>query len=40
MKNFGLIYELKVYIANTAKDSDWQNKKYAYTVNVNVKENN
>lgn len=33
-------YELKVYIANTAKDSDWQNKKYAYTVNVNVKENN
>lgn len=33
-------YELKVYIANSAKDTDWQNKKYAYTVNINVKENN
>lgn len=33
-------YELKVYITNSAKDSNWQNKKYAYTVNINVKENN
>lgn len=33
-------YELKVYIANSAKDSDWQNKKYSYTVKINVKENN
>lgn len=33
-------YELKVYIADSAKDSNWQNKKYAYTVNINVKENN
>ena len=33
-------YELKVYIASSAKDSNWQNKKYTYTVNINVKENN
>ena len=33
-------YELKIYIADTAKDSDWQNKTYTYTVNINIKENN
>jgi|GEM_PF-7042044 len=31
-------YELKVYISASAKDSNWQNKKYSYTVNINVKE--
>ena len=33
-------YELKVFIANNAENSDWQNKQYSYTVNINVKENN
>ena len=25
---------------NNAENSDWQNKQYSYTVNINVKENN
>lgn len=33
-------YELKVYIADSVKDGTWENKSYAYKVNIIVKENN
>ena len=33
-------YELKVYISESAKDTVWQNKSYAYKVDINVKEDN
>ena len=38
MSNHTNKYELKIYISNSTKNSNWQNKKYSYTVNINVKE--
>ena len=40
MPNTNNQYELKVYISESAKDTDWQNKSYAYKVDINVKEDN
>ena len=38
MPNTNNQYELKVYISESAKDTAWQNKSYAYKVDINVKE--
>lgn len=40
MPNTNNQYELKVYISESAKDTVWQNKSYAYKVDINVKEDN
>lgn len=40
MPNTNNQYELKVYISESAKDTAWQNKSYAYKVDINVKEDN
>ena len=40
MPNTNNQYELKVYISESAKDTAWQNKSYAYRVDINVKEDN
>ena len=40
MPNTNNQYELKVYISELAKDTAWQNKSYAYKVDINVKEDN
>ena len=33
-------YELKVYIPDSVEKDTWENKSYAYKVNIIVKENN
>ena len=40
MPNTNNQYELKVYISESAKDTAWQNKSYAYKVDINIKEDN
>lgn len=40
MPNNNNQYELKVYISESAKDTVWQNKSYAYKVDINAKEDN
>lgn len=40
MPNTNNQYELKIYISESAKDTAWQNKSYAYKVDINVKEDN